>query len=66
MKGKKRGAVRAFFCVFCGQSLTPAKERGCWECEGCRAIFRLTNTQEGCLVRVRVQECGTPACCQLR
>ena len=66
MKGKKPGTVRAFFCVFCGQPLSAAHAPGQWECEGCRAIFRLTNTQEGCLVRVRVQECGTPACCQLR
>jgi len=51
------------YCCFCGGALTVRKDTG--RCSRCQAVFRLTFDRSGCLLRLEVQGCGTPECCQL-
>ncbi len=55
----------ALWCVFCrgGLTVTEASAR----CGTCRAAFSLERNERGCVVVVRVVDCGAGTdCCQQR
>ena len=57
------------YCLFCGGTLV-GRLRGrdaCrLACRHCHAAFVAEQNARGCLVGLRLVQCGTPDCCQLR
>ncbi len=51
-------------CFFCGHPLEDQGRPNALACGGCRAVFRIERDPNGCVVRMEVQDCGTPDCCR--
>ncbi|MBI3333715.1 MAG: hypothetical protein HYZ93_06470 [Candidatus Omnitrophica bacterium] len=52
------------FCFFCGNPLSKGKAQEEYACPACRALFKAETDAGGCVVQMRVVECGTPDCCR--
>ena len=53
------------FCCFCGARLRGGSS-STRVCGGCGARFAMAMDQDGCVIGLRVMDCGTPECCRLR
>ena len=54
-------------CVFCGRRLEPGPRPESWRCAGCHALFDIERNERGCMIGVRVADCGAGAeCCRQR
>ena len=55
------------YCLFCGAPLASRARGARLACPRCRAVFTAARNGRGCLVALRVSDCGAgPECCQQR
>ena len=60
----KSDAPKTGHCFFCGHALALSQQKDRFQCVGCQATFQGKRDPEGCLIELKVINCGTPDCCQ--